>query len=317
MRGCALPDTGLALGDLVALAKAADDLAYDSVWVPEFGSRDAILVAALLGAKTSRVRVAAGVVPVFARNPVSLSLASASAAEAARGRFVLGLGAGHRQAAEGWYGAAWKDPRSRLAETVEIVRAILSGKRVNHDGELHIDGFHLPQTPPPVPIFLGALTPESLRMAGRIADGTLLTWMTPEAAERASLLVREAAADAGRQVQVGAYVRCAVVDGEDDERLARTAAREHTYTYLSLPAYAQTARQAGYADQIDRLGTGDDRPLGRLTEAFTLIGDTASVRDRVQAFEEAGVDLPIVQPIPFGEKPAESVLRTIRALADQ
>lgn len=317
MRGCALPDTGLALGDLIALAKAVDDLAYDSIWVPEFGSRDAILVAALMGAETKRARVATGVVPVFARNPVSLSLAAASAAEAARGRFVLGLGAGHRRTAEGWYGATWSDPRDRLGETVEIVRAILSGKRVNHDGELRVDGFHLPQTPPPVPIFLGALTPETLRTAGRIADGVLLAWMGPEAAERASLLAREAAADAGRRIQVAAYIRCALVDEDDDERLARTAARELTYTYLSLPAYARTAREAGFGEDIDRLGAGDDRPLGRLTNAFTVIGDAESVRAGVAAFEDAGVDLPIVQPIPFGERPAESVLRTTRALSER
>lgn len=317
MRGCALPDTGLALGDLIALAKAVDDLAYDSIWIPEFGSRDAILVAALMGTKTRRARVATGVVPVFSRNPVSLSLAAASAAEATRGRFVLGLGAGHRQTAEGWYGATWRDPRSRLGEAVEVVRAILSGKRVNHDGDLRVDGFHLPQTPPAVPIFVGALSPDTLRMAGRMADGVLLTWMVPEAAERASLLAREAAADAGRQIQVGAYVRCAVVTEEDDERLARTAAREHTYTYLSLPAYAQAARQAGFGEDIDRLGTGDDRPLGRLTNAFTLIGDAQTVRNNLAAFEEAGVDLPIVQPLPFGERPAESALRTIRALAEE
>lgn len=315
MRGCTLQDAGIALSDLLALARAADDLGYGSIWVPEFGSRDAILLATLIGSRTSRARVGTGVVPVFARNTVALSVAAASASEATRGRFILGLGAGHRRTAEGWYDASWERPRQRLRETVDVTRQILAGKRVSHNGDVRVDGFHLPQTPPPVPIYLAALTPDSLRLAGEIADGLLLTWQTSEGVERASLLAREAAADAGRKLTVAAYVRCAVVEDDEGERLARTALQEHTYTYLSLPAYAESARQAGLGDAIDGLGDGDDRHLGALTEAFCLCGDRKAVRAGLEAFEDAGVDQVIVHPVSFGDAPAESVLRTLRALA--
>src|SRR5438132_1024619 len=202
MLGLALRDTGLSLRDLTALARCADDLGYNAIWAPEVGSRDAIFLAGVYGSATNNVTVGTGVVPVYSRKIVSLALSVAAAAEASEGRFVLGIGAGHRFATEAWYEARWHNPRERMRDTVHVLRAILSGERVEHAGDLAVNGFHLGTTPPFVPIYFAALTPSTLRLAGEIADGVILNWLPPEGVEKASLLVREAAADAGRTVKV-------------------------------------------------------------------------------------------------------------------
>src|SRR4051794_32283829 len=114
MFGVAFRDTGLHLGDLLALVRAADDAGYGSIWAPEVGSRDAIVLSALYGSVTKRATVGTGVIPMYSRNAAALSLSAAAAAEASDGRFILGLGAGHQFPTEAWYEARWSHPRTRL-----------------------------------------------------------------------------------------------------------------------------------------------------------------------------------------------------------
>ena len=313
MLGVAFRDTGLHIRDLVALARAADDAGYSSIWAPEVGSRDAIALCSLYGQATKRASVGTGVVPLYARNAATVALSAATAAESADGRFILGIGAGHRFTAEAWYEGHWDKPRTRMRELVDVVRRILSGERVTHDGLFSLDGFHLGSSPPAVPIYLAALTPPSLRLAGEIADGVILNWLPPDGIEKAALLAREAAADAGRKVRVITYVRTAVVDDPKDEHDARVALREQTYAYLSLPAYANSVRQIGFAKDLDDMASGNERTIDVLVDALCADGGASSVRARLADYREAGVDSVIVYPVPFGEDPAGSILHTIRA----
>jgi probable F420-dependent oxidoreductase len=310
--GLALRDTGLSIRDLVALARCADDAGYSSVWAPEVGSRDAIFLAGLYGSATNNVTVGTGVVPVFARKTVSLALAAAAAAEASDGRFVLGIGAGHRFPTEAWYEARWHKPRERMRDVTEVLRAILSGRRVEHDGDLAVNGFHLGSTPPPVPVYFAALTPSTLRLAGEVADGVILNWLPPKGVEKAALLTREAAADAGRSVRVIAYVRAAVIEDPAEEHDARAALHEQTYAYLSLPSYGNSVRKVGLGRELDAMASGHERAVDELVDALCAWGDREAVAKKLAEYANAGVDEVIVYPVPFGEDPVESVLHTIR-----
>ena len=310
MLGLALRDTGLALRDLTALARCADDIGYGAIWAPEVGSRDAIFLAGTYGAATHSVTVGTGVVPVFSRKLVSLALSVAAAAEASDGRFILGLGTGHPFATEAWYESRWHNPREQMRTTTQTLRAILAGERVDHPPAA---GFHLGSTPPPVPIWFGALTPSSLRLAGEIADGVILNWLPPEGVEKASLLVREAAADAGRTVKIAAYVRTAVVEDPAEHYDARVAMHEQTYAYLSLPTYANSVRKVGFGRELDAMAGGHEKAVDVLVDALCAWGDQSTVHTKLAAYAEAGLDQVVVYPVPFGDDPAESVLQTIRA----
>lgn len=310
MLGLALRDTGLALPDIRALARAADDAGFSTVWLPEGASRDALSVAALAGCSTKQARIATGVVPVYARNAVALALSAATASEACGGRFVLGIGAGHRSSAEAWFGATWSRPLVRMRETVDVVRRVLAGERVWHENTVRVDGFHLASKPPPVPVWIGALSPASLRLAGQIADGVLLNWLPAAGLSRCALIAREAAADAGRSIQVAGYVRVAVVETEDERSSAMAALRDEVYMYASLPAYASSLRLHGVA--VD--GMHNDNGLQRLVDALCICGDAKTVRARVDALRTADLEEIVVYPVVYGEEPAETILRTIRAV---
>jgi 5,10-methylenetetrahydromethanopterin reductase len=315
MLGIAFRDTGLHLRDLMALARAADDAGYGSIWAPEVGSRDAIVLSALYGSATQRATVGTGVVPVYSRSITALALSVAAAADASDGRFILGIGAGHRFSAEAWYGARWDKPRTYIRETIDVLRQILAGERVSHDGLFKVAGFHLGSTPPPVPIYLGGLTPASLRMAGEVADGVILNWLPPEGIEKAALLAREAAADAGREIKIITYVRTAIVDDPDQDHQAREALREQTHAYLSLPAYGNSVRQVGFAKELDQMANGKERAVDALADALCARGTSAEVKLKLRSFIDAGADSVVVYPVPFGDDPAASVLHTLRNAA--
>jgi alkanesulfonate monooxygenase SsuD/methylene tetrahydromethanopterin reductase-like flavin-dependent oxidoreductase (luciferase family) len=313
MLGIAFRDTGLHLRDLLALARAADDAGYASIWAPEVGSRDAIVLSALYGSATTRCTVGSGVVPVYSRSVTALALSVAAAADASDGRFVLGIGAGHRFTAEAWYGARWDKPRAYIRETIDVLRRILAGERVSHDGLFNVTGFHLGSSPPPVPIYIGGLTPASLRMAGEVADGVILNWLPPEGIEKAALLAREAAADSGRNVKIVHYVRTVVVDDPDLDHAAREALREQTHAYLSLPAYANSVRQVGFTKELDQMAEGRERAVDTLADALCARGTSEQVRSKLRSFIDAGADSVVVYPVPFGDDPAASVLHTLRS----
>jgi alkanesulfonate monooxygenase SsuD/methylene tetrahydromethanopterin reductase-like flavin-dependent oxidoreductase (luciferase family) len=313
MLGVALRDSGLRLRDLTALARAADDAGYESIWAPEVGSRDAILLSALYGSATKHATVGTGVIPIYARNIAALSLSAAAAAEASDGRFILGLGAGHRFPTEAWYEAKWYKPRARLREMIDLLRRIFAGERVSHNGSINLAGFHLGSDPPAIPIYIAGLTPATLRLAGEVADGVILNWLPPDGIEKAALVVREAAADAGRRVRIVAYVRTAIVDDPGMEHTVREALHEQTYSYLSLPAYANSLRQVGFGRELDAMASGGEKAIDSLTDTLCAWGDAATVGSTLDTYAHAGLDSVIVYPVPYGDDPAESVLQTIRA----
>jgi alkanesulfonate monooxygenase SsuD/methylene tetrahydromethanopterin reductase-like flavin-dependent oxidoreductase (luciferase family) len=93
----------------------------------------------------------------------------------------------------------------------------------------------------------------------------------------------------------------------------REALREQTYSYLSLPAYANSVRRVGYGRELDAMTSGGEKVVDTLVDALCAMGDRGSVKAKLQTYADAGLDSVIVYPVAYGEDPAESVLETIRA----
>lgn len=319
--GVSLRDIGVQADVLTGWADAAEAGGYSGIWVPEVGGHDALSTLAALAARTRRVLLGTGVVPVFSRSPVVLAQTAATLDDLAGGRFVLGLGAGARWPSEHWFATSWSDPFSRLEATVAAVRAVAAGKEVDvawEGGQAR--GFRLgfPPARPRPPLVLAALNPRMLAFAGRLADGVMLNWLPLEAAADAVAQVRRAASEAGRDpgtVVVACYVRACIGD------LAELAddLRPQVLTYLQYPAYASMLRRSGIADvdrvaaapPAERIGLVSDKTVATLVAT----GSADQVAERLEAYRQAGVDLPILYPVPAGGHPTARVLATLTALA--
>ncbi|CAN5606264.1 hypothetical protein BH18ACT1_BH18ACT1_05340 [soil metagenome] len=188
--------------------RQAEQLGVDSVWVPEFWAGDALTPLAYLAASTTRIRLATGIVQLGARTPAMLAMSALSLQALCGGRFVLGIGTSGPQVMEGWHGVRFDRPVRRTRETIEIVRAISAGQRLEYHGEV----YELPlpdgegrslrslMAPAHVPIHVAALGPANLRLTGELADGWIGNSFFPETADVFLDPIRDGAARAGRRL---------------------------------------------------------------------------------------------------------------------
>jgi 5,10-methylenetetrahydromethanopterin reductase len=322
-RGEAAPATGAATGaatgvgfavrdpwpwtDLVELVRAGEASGYRSVFLPEIAGRDAFATLTGLAGETPTLLLGTGIVPMGARRPLLTAMGAATVHERSGGRGVLGLGTG----------PAVPGALARLEALVGAMRALFAGATADLDGERLRLSLALKT---PVPIWISALGPRSVRLAGRIADGVLLNWCTPERVAVAAAAVREAAEAAGRDpatVTIAAYVRARLGDDPDaGVRALRTAAAE----YASYPAYARQFALMGLGNEAEaaaaahRTGRPQDVPEA-LIRAIAMVGDEAPARDRLRSYLDAGADVPIVYPVVGPGEGADFVARTLAVLA--
>ena len=128
-------DPRLTPQDCQELARRAEDLGYESVWLPEGHSRDAFTSLAAMALSTQRIKLGTGIIQVFARTASNTAMAASGMAALSGGRFILGLGVGHGPNVESWDGVPFKQPITRLRETIQIARGLLSGERVEFSGK--------------------------------------------------------------------------------------------------------------------------------------------------------------------------------------
>src|SRR5689334_20245191 len=189
------------VGRLVADAEAAEKAGFSSIWVPQLpGDFDALTAVALMGRATSRVELGTAVMPIQTRHPIAMAQQALSNQAVCEGRFTLGLGPSHHWIVTDMLGLPYDRPAHQVRNYVEVLNAAFAGPGpvdVENNGyRVHNP---LDVTDVPTPILLAALAPVMLRIAGELAQGTIL-WMADERAigEHVVPRITKAAADAGR-----------------------------------------------------------------------------------------------------------------------
>src|SRR5688572_29346464 len=176
--GCFV-STGRSLDQAVERVKLAEELGYEAAYVTQIAGRDALTVLTVYALSTSKVRLGTGVVPIYTRTPATMAQTAATIDEASGGRLNLGLGVSHRPVVEGWHGQTIDKPVTEMREYVAIVRAILRGEPPP-EGDKWRTGFALGMDPrPDLPVYVAALSPRMLQLAGEIADGVVLWLCNP------------------------------------------------------------------------------------------------------------------------------------------
>jgi probable F420-dependent oxidoreductase len=310
--------------EYAALVREVEARGYRRAWTGESAGNDAVTVMTLAAAHTRELQIATAVLPIQTRTPIVLAMTAATLGHIAPGRFSLGLGVSSRAIVEQWNGLTFTPGLAQMREAVAVVRAALSGERVNFQGRFYtIKNFRLliPPPPRPVPIVLAALGDEALRLAGEVADGVLMNWIGPENVPHAIAQLEAGAKRAGRTLdgfKIAAFVRTCVTDAPEAAR--QSLARDIT-GYTTVDAYANYFRASGFAEDIDAVQTawktGDragapGRLSARLLDALGVVGDETHCRERIAEFARAGLTMPVVVPFaPEADRKA-SVLRTVR-----
>lgn len=297
--------------ELIECVRSADACGYDSFWMPEAWERDAFNVLTELAATTERIHLGTGIVNVFSRSPALIAMSAATIDEISGGRFRLGLGTSGARVIEGFHGIQFKKPLTRLRETIQIIRALLSGERADFKGQcFELSRFKLGFKPlrADIPIYVAALTPKSLRQVGEIADGWLPThWPLARLGEGIAE-IRAGAEAAGRdanEIEIAPFVN--VVVSEDVDR-ARKAARMPLAYYVGGMGdyYHDSLARLGFAAEAGRIRElwQSSRPkeaiaavTDEMVDAIAICGPIEACRARLDEARARGTTLPIV-PIP-------------------
>ena len=297
----------------------AERLGYSSVWSGEAYGTDAVTPTAWILARTTRIKAGVGIMQMQARTPACTAMTALTLQALSNNRFLLGIGASGPQVVEGWHGVPFGKPMARTREYIEILRKILKREApLQHDGEL----YQIPYTgpgatglgkplksilhgDPDMPIYAASITPIGLKVAGEVADGVLPIFMSPEKAGLVTkpLLEGIARGRAGRTLadfDVAPFVR---INMGPDLQACRDALKSELALYIggmgarSKNFYNDFAKQMGYeaaAAKIQDAFLGGRRAEAiaavpdALVDETSLVGSRERIKDRLQAWKEAG-----------------------------
>jgi len=299
----------------VEFALAAEQIGVASLWIPEVWGYDALTGLAYLAAKTSSIQLGTFVVQLGSRSPALLATSALSLQELSGGRFILGVGTSGPRVMEGWHGVRFRKPVQATRETIEIIRTVSRGERLEHAGEIY--PLPLPDSrgtalkpmvrPDHVPVYIASMGPRNLELTGEAADGWLGNAFIPEAAEVFLHPLRAGAQRAGRTLAELDLVAPVALEFHDDQASSEAAARRHADGYAFTIGAMGVGGSNFYNAAFSRLGYGDEvaevaalwqagnrdearskvpLDLGKLTN---LLGTEDIIAERVEHYRAAGI----------------------------
>ncbi|HEX3539811.1 MAG TPA: LLM class F420-dependent oxidoreductase [Acidimicrobiales bacterium] len=323
---------------VVAFERAGADI----VWVAEAYGFDAPSQLGYLAARTERIQLGAGILPIYSRTPALIAQTAAGIDALSGGRMILGLGASGPQVIEGWHGVAYDRPLERTREIVDICRRVWRRETLTNDGVYHLPlppgqgtglGKPLKLLTRPVrsaiPIWVASLGPKNVEMTAEVADGWLPILYIPELAGRVwgeSL----AKGSANRSPELASLDICAgglLAVGDDVEGL-RDLARPTIALYVGGMGargrnfYNTLVQRYGFEEEAARIqdlylaGHKEEAAAAvpaELLEKTSLVGSEGYVKDRIAAFRDSGVT--VLNVVPFDADPAGLVARVKEWLA--
>ena len=331
---------GVSPTDNLALALEAERLGYAVVWVAEAYGSDAVSVLGYLAARTERIDLGSSVLQIPGRSAALTAMTAATLDSLSGGRFRLGLGVSGPQVSEGWHGVPFGKPLARTREYVDVVRLALSGQPVSYEGE-HLtlplpgsQGRPLKLTTGParsdLPVYLAAVGPKNVELAGTVADGWLAVFFAPD--QSADLLGHlDAGLTAAGRTRDGFDIAPTVpLVVADDPVVAADSVRDHVALYVGGMGsreqnfYYASACRMGHerAAQLiqdrylarDRVGAAAAVPYD-LIDSTSLLGDRERLAGRMTAYAQAGVTTLNVS-LPAPSLPLDQRLHALRTAAE-
>ncbi len=309
--------SGASYKEATQLSRLAEEKGWDAVFMSE-AMNDALAGIESMALATSRIKVGTWIANIYLRHPALAGASAVAIDELSDGRLILGLGVSHRPLLDA-LGIEMKEARTYFRSYLETVNKVIAG------GPLR-EGMRIQFRPAThkVPIYLGALALETVELAGEVADGAMLYLCTPERVRAAVNRLRRGAAKAGRDPETLETTLGIPVYVSDDIEAARAGARANLASSGSLPFYNRLFRRSGFGKEAEALSQavakGEQAAAAaaisdEMADALCLIGPASRCRERLQAWREAGVQLPILVPNPVKEEFGSAVRKILETLA--
>lgn len=280
----------LPVAEYIRLAQLAESAGFDQFWVSnDLFLRSAPVILTAIAMATTRIEIGTCILNPYTIHPAEIAMLAATLDEVSGGRFNLGLSSG---AADflGWVGIEPQKPKTAVAETVDVIRRLFAGERVPYMGQFQqwTNEAYLRFTPArPVPIYIGAMSPNMLRLIGEVADGGLPLLFPPEHYANVMPYIAEGADRAGRDlnaVDVAACIWCSI---GDDPATATEPLKQKIAYYghaLSPLIYEQLGVTRADFDPIEQalmVERDEARAVSLVTPAMLQIGIAGTADDLI------------------------------------
>jgi probable F420-dependent oxidoreductase len=305
--GMTIPFDGVPLGEQRDLILELEQLGYTDLWSAESDGADGFTPLTLASQWAPSMRLGTAIIPAFTRGPACLAQSVGSVAQAAPGRFVLGIGTSSNVIVEGWNGIPFESPYERTRDMVRFLRAAMTGEKVSQEfATFKVRGFKLRVLPSePVPILVAALRQGMLRLAGREGDGAIINWLSADDVRTVAPIVQGASPDGSKREVVARIFVAPSADADTVRGMGKFAIA----AYLNVPVYAAFHEWLGRGDVLepmwkkwkdgDRKGAMEAIP-DSLVDELIVHGPPEACREHVQRYIANGVDTPALALLPFG-----------------
>lgn len=311
-----VPFGGVPLADHKDRYRELVDLGYTDAWTAEADGYDGFTPLALASAWAPELRLGTAIIPAFTRGPALMAQSVASLADAAPGRFVLGLGTSSNVIVENWNGIEFEEPYKRIRDMNRFLRTAFEGEKVTNEYDtFSVKGYRLGVKAERPPILIAALREGMLRLAGRESEGVILNWLAVEDVGTVTKVVTDAATKAGRGAPE--VVARLFVCPSDDAEQVRAQAKFVIAAYLNVPVYAKFHEWLGRGDRLagmwENWKSGDRKAAlaaidDDLVDELVIHGSPEACKEHIGRFVEAGITTPALAILPFaGVDPAQAV----------
>jgi probable F420-dependent oxidoreductase len=308
--GMTMPLQTLPLAEHADWVRELEDLGYSDVWTSEAQDVDGLVPLALASQWAPGLRLGCACLPVQTRGPGTLAMGVSALCDTAPGRVVVGLGCSSEPIVRYWNALPFEKPYQRTRDTVRFLRAALAGEKVDEAYETFtVRGFRLRRkASPPPPILVAALRAGMLELAGRVGDGVILNYVTPE--DLALVIPHVKKHGAEKEIAARIYV-CPTRDAER----VRAVGRLSIAAYFNVPTYRAHQEWLGRGSLLgpmwDAWSRGDRRGAlaalpDSVVDAFYIHGSAEACRERIDAYRAAGLDTPIIGLVEEAMDPREA-----------
>lgn len=290
-------------------AQEADELGYDSFWIPEAWAYEAFTLLTEIALHTKRIRLGTAIVNVFSRSPGLMAMHAATLDDISGGRFVLGLGTSGEKVVRGFHGIPFHKPLTRLRQYIQVVQTLISGQRLTDSGAdlWEFRHFKLEMTPlrNRIPIFCACLNDKAIQMVGELADGWMPTFWPWQQMDKGIELLARGAAISGRDASEITISPFTTVIPMPDKEMSYRSARGLISFYIGGMGvyYHDMLARMGFAENVGvvrdlyvqkKRDEAADAVSDDLLNALVIAGEPGFCRTRLGEWRQHGINLPIL-----------------------
>ena len=307
----------LTINQILYCVKKLNDIKPDVIWIPETWGMENFSMLAASSSENSFSKIGSSIINIYSRSPTQIAMGAVTVDTISNERLILGLGTSSKPIVENFHGSKFVNPVQRMRECVEIVRLCLSGEKINYSGQIFsLENFSLLIKPPRrnVPIYLAAVNYKMIELTWEIGDGVIF-YLRPKNEIKVTLEKMQ------NQRRIDSTLQIITCVDENSEKAVERAKKTVAF-YISVgEIYRNFLANNGYRNEIDNIY--EEYKNSGLQNNFTLVSDKMikdlcicgtpdEARHQLNAFQDTGIDLPIIQfnPIDKVESSFELLVKT-------